>query len=160
MRVRETCMRTSLVTARHPGVALHPGHSQEHQHRNTHGTTIEDLPHAPTGHSRDRLSHRARGHDHEHSLCTGATALISALQLHFLPLPYPQGVQFPPALLSTPDLTRFCLGWAPGSCLPAPWPSPCPETSSPPPSGAPREVLAVSRDNGSSGEPSPLCEMC
>lgn len=109
------------------------------------------MPHAPTGHSRDRLSHRARGHDHEHSLCTETTALISALQLHFLPFLIPKESSFPQHCSPSPILLGL-LGVGAGSfCLPAPWPSPCPETSSPPPSGAPRRSLLCLKTTGPQG---------
>ena len=48
-------------------------------------TTMEDLPHGHShGHSHDGLSHRGHGYDHEHSLCAGATVLISAAPFFFL----------------------------------------------------------------------------
>lgn len=58
-----------------------------------------------------------------------------SLQLHFSSTSLSLRSPGPLTLLSTPDFTQFCLGWAPGRCLPQPH-APCPGTSFLPLSGA------------------------
>lgn len=92
------------------------------------------------------------GHSYSLGLCPGATVLSA--RLHFSSSSLHTRLPSSPALLSAPDPTWVCLGWAPCRCLPAPQPC-CLETSLPPPSGAPWGALFCLWGHGCLVEPSP-----